>query len=231
MVGTKQVETEYGKSMKAGVVVEQIMDAWSRITNSSTKELYADYIIQFQKVCERYPDLLKYVENTILDKVKGKFVCAWNDNGRHLGNTTSNRVVSAHASLKNWLANSKGDLCRDWESINLMIKNQHNERQTTFGRSITVLEHRFKDNILYSQLIGNVSWAGLNYIFYEAKRGEVVGSDSVKCGFTISKTYGLLCAPIITKNIELGEEIRMKEVIPHWKRLIFYDDGCIEGEK
>ena len=164
-VGTELVELEDGKLVKAGVIVEKIMDAWNRIINSSTKELYADSVIQFRKVCEKYPSLLKYVESTILDQVKEKIVCAWTDNVRHLGNTTTNRVESAHASLKNWLGNSKGDLCRDWDSVNLMIKNQHNEIQTTFGRSITVLEHRFKDNILYSHLVGNISRAGLNYIF------------------------------------------------------------------
>ena len=96
-----------------------------------------------------------------------------------------------------------------------MIKNQHNEIQTTFGRSITVLEHRFKDNILYSQLIGNISRAGLNYIFHEAKRAESVGSDSAKCGCTIVKTYGLPCACVIDAKLKLGEPIRMDEVCPH----------------
>ncbi|XP_050893614.1 uncharacterized protein LOC127100455 [Lathyrus oleraceus] len=72
-----------------------------------------------RKVCENYPDLLKYVESTILDQ----------------------------------LGNSKGGLCRDWDFGNHMIQNQHNEIHISFGRSITVLEHRFKDNTLYSQLV------------------------------------------------------------------------------
>ncbi|XP_058726465.1 uncharacterized protein LOC131597818 [Vicia villosa] len=141
VVGTEQVETEGGKSVKPGVIVEQIMDAWTRIVNSSTKELYADSVIHFRKVCKK--------------------------------------VESAHASLKFWLANSKGDLCRDWDTINLMIKNQHNEIQTTFGRSITVLEHRYRDNILYSQLIGNMSQARLNYIFHEVKLSVLIAQSVV----------------------------------------------------
>ncbi|XP_058751897.1 uncharacterized protein LOC131625001 [Vicia villosa] len=231
VVGVKQVETEGGKPVKPEVVVDQIMDAWACIASSSTKELYADAVLQFRKVCEKYPDLLKYVESTILDKVKEKFVCAWTNNVRHLGNTTTNRVESAHVTLKNWLGNSKGDLCQDWDTINLMIKNQHNEIQTSFGQRIIVLEHRFKDNILYSQLIGNMSQARLNYIFHEAKRGEIFGGDSAKCGCTITMTYGLLCACVITKKVRLGELIRMDKVTPHWKRLSFDDDGYIEGEK
>ncbi|XP_058783994.1 uncharacterized protein LOC131658747 [Vicia villosa] len=205
-VGVKQVETEGGKPVKPEVVVDQIMDAWACIASSSTKELYAD-------------------------AVKEKFVCAWINNVRHLGNTTTNRVESAHVTLKNWLGNSKGDLCRDWDTVNLMIKNQHNEIQTSFGQRIIMLEHRFKDNILYSQLIGNMSQARLNYIFHEAKRGETFGGDSAKCSCTITMTYGLLCACVITKKDRLGEPIRMDKVTPHWKRLSFDDDGYIEGEK
>ncbi|XP_058726936.1 uncharacterized protein LOC131598339 [Vicia villosa] len=189
------------------------MDVWNRIVNSLTKAFYTDVVIQFRKVWEKYLDLLKYVESTILDKVKEK-------------------VELAHASLKNWLGNRKGDLCQDWNSVNLMVKNQLNKIQIKFGRSITVLEHRFKDNILYSQLVGKMSRFGLNYIFYEAKRGETVGSDCAKCGCTISKTYGLSCACVIAKNMKLGEPIRMDEISPHCKRLsIDYDDGCMEGGK
>ncbi|XP_058766511.1 uncharacterized protein LOC131640124 [Vicia villosa] len=195
-VGTKQVATEGGKAVKPGVIVDQIMDAWARIANSSTKELYVDTVLQFWKICEKYPDLLKYVESTILDKVKEK----------------------------------KGDLCKAWDTIHHMISNQHNEIKTSFGQSITVLEHRFKDNILYSQLIGNMSRFGLNYIFHEAKQGETFDGDTAKCGCTITSTYGLPCACVLSKKVRLGEPIRMNEVIPHWKRLSFDDDGCIEED-
>ncbi|XP_058777097.1 aspartic proteinase CDR1-like [Vicia villosa] len=78
-LGTKQVETEGGKPVKPEVIVDQIMDAWARIASSPRKELYVDVVFQFWKICEKYLDLLKYVESTILDKVKEKFVCAWTD--------------------------------------------------------------------------------------------------------------------------------------------------------
>ncbi|XP_058783671.1 uncharacterized protein LOC131658391 [Vicia villosa] len=109
-------------------------------------------------------------------KVKEKFFFAWTDNVRHLGNTTTNRVESAHVSLK------------FWQYVSARVK-------------------------LYFS------------------RGKTVGSDSAKYGCTITKTYGLLCACVIAKNMKLGEPIRMDEVIPHWKRLSFDDDGCIEGER
>ncbi|XP_050918559.1 uncharacterized protein LOC127135989 [Lathyrus oleraceus] len=45
--------------------------------------------------------------------VKEKIVCAWTDKVRHHGNTTANKIEFAHATLKNRLKNSKGDLCID----------------------------------------------------------------------------------------------------------------------
>lgn len=51
------------------MIVKKIMDACNRIVNVSTKELYAISVMHFRKVCEKYPDLLKYAESTILDLV------------------------------------------------------------------------------------------------------------------------------------------------------------------
>ncbi|XP_050920384.1 uncharacterized protein LOC127138021 [Lathyrus oleraceus] len=159
-VGTKQIKTEDGKMVKAGVVVEKLMDAWNRIVDSFTKELHADFVMHFRKVCEKYPDLLKCVESTILDQVKKKIVCAWTD-----------------------------------------------------------------------QLVGNMSRAGLNYIFYGAKQVDNVGSDSAKYECTIEKTYGLPCACVIAKKVKLGSPIRMDEACTYWKKLRFDDDGVMKDSK
>ncbi|XP_050902470.1 uncharacterized protein LOC127113951 [Lathyrus oleraceus] len=78
-IGAKQINVEDGKMVKEDVVVEKIMDACNHIVNSSTKELYADSVMHFRKMCEKYPDLLKYVESIILDQVNKKVVCAWTD--------------------------------------------------------------------------------------------------------------------------------------------------------
>lgn len=48
------------------------MDAWTMIINVSTKEFYANVVIQFRKVCEKYSDLFKYVKSTIMGQVKKK---------------------------------------------------------------------------------------------------------------------------------------------------------------
>ncbi|XP_058779086.1 uncharacterized protein LOC131653062 [Vicia villosa] len=127
--------------------------------------------------------------------------------------------------------------------------------EKTYAISLSYLEYEKKDNFRWAievfrsllkeqvempktividrdtALMNTVTKAGLNYIFHEAKRGETVGSDIVKCDFIITRMYGLPCDCVIAKKVKLGEPIRMDEVIPHWKRLSFDDDGCIEGEK
>ena len=113
-VGTKEKKGEDGQVVKFGVVVEKIMSAWTDILNFATEELYTENVVHFRNLCVEYPDFLKYVESTILDQVKEKVVCAWTNRVRYLGNTTTNRVESAHALLKKWLGDSKGDFCRDW---------------------------------------------------------------------------------------------------------------------
>ena len=118
-----------------------------------------------------------------------------------------------------------------WESVNHMILNQHNEIKTKFGLSITLLEHRFKENMLYSQLVRNFSRAALNYIFHEATRASTVGDDTSKCGCIIVKIYGLPCACVIAKKMSGDVPIRMNEVSSHWKRLSFEDDGKMKSDK
>lgn len=146
------------------------MDAWNVIINSSTKQLYVNDVIHFRNVCEKYPDSLKYFKSTILDQVKENIIYAWTYQIRHLENTTTNRVEFVHTTLKNWLGNSKCDLCRDWDSMNQIIQNQHNEIQTSFGRNIIVLENIFKEYNLYSQLVDNISRPKLINVFTKLNR-------------------------------------------------------------
>lgn len=102
-------------------------------------------------MCEIYLDFLKYLKSMILDKEK--IVCALTDQVKQFANTITNIVEYSHVTLNNWLRNNKGDFCRGSDYVNQMIKNQHNEIHTYFCQSIIVLEHWFKDNILYSQLV------------------------------------------------------------------------------
>lgn len=203
------------------------MDTQDVIVNSSIKELYVKFVIHFRKVCEKYQDFLKYVNSTILDKVKGNIFYAQIDQDKHFRNTTPNIVKYAHTTLKNWMRNNKSDLCRDYDYMNQMIQNQHNEIKALFGCSTTMLEHRFRDNNLFLQLV----YAGLSFIYHETKRAKKVGSNSSKCGCTLRNTYNLPCACLILKKTKLDRLIRMDEVYSHLKRPWFDDDGMMKYVK
>jgi len=50
------------------------MAAWLDIVDSETEEAYIDNWTRFKVVCAKFPKFLDYVEKTILDLVKEKFV-------------------------------------------------------------------------------------------------------------------------------------------------------------
>lgn len=66
-----------------------------------------------------------------------------------------------------------------------MLEGELTEIQASFGRICIVIEHRYKDNILYYELEGYVSRAGLSFIFEEAKCSKKTGMDKEKCGCVI----------------------------------------------
>ncbi|GAU44185.1 hypothetical protein TSUD_87450 [Trifolium subterraneum] len=143
-------------------------------------------LLKFRELCKKWPRLLRYIEETVLDTDKEKVVCAWVDKHMHMGNYTTNRVESAHGVLKKSLEDSSGDLVKGWEPIHHMLGLQFTEVQTQFGQSMSVEEHRYRDVRLYSLLPFKVSRATLDYIYQEAKRVDNV--VKLKEGCPIPKT-------------------------------------------
>jgi hypothetical protein len=168
--------------------MEQLLDTltfqWESVVESTSKESYIDAVVEFRRVFEKFPKFLKYVEETVLDPVKEKIVRAWTDLVMHIGNTTTNRVESQHGVLKSYLLDSKGDLVRCWEATNQMLSNQFTKIKTSFGQSTTAVEHHFKDHVLYSKLVYNVSRDGLRFIRGEEVRSQECGEEFCGCKVT-----------------------------------------------
>jgi len=100
---------------KHSKLVDTIFDAWEKLVESPTQELYAGNLLEFQDAFKDYPKFLHYVETTILKPFKDKLVRAWTDLVLHLGCKTTNRVEGAHGVVKEYLSTSKGDLGTCWE--------------------------------------------------------------------------------------------------------------------
>nr|ABN09148.1 Lambda integrase-like, N-terminal [Medicago truncatula] len=190
-----------GKEVKHDDVVKKIMRAWKAMVESPTQELYANALVEFQDFCSDFPLFLKYVMTT-LNEMKEKIVRAWTDHVLHLSCRTTNMVESAHALVMKYLDNSVGDLDTCWEKIHDMLVLQFNAIQTTFGQSITVLEHRFKDVTLYSGLGGHVSKYALDNIALEESRcRRTLCMNKEICGYVQRTSYGLPCAWEIATKI------------------------------
>ena len=128
----KDVKDNNGEVIKPTSVVKTVMAAWLDIVESETEEAYIDTWTRFKVVCAKFPKFLDYVEKTILDPVKDKFVRFWVDKNLHMRNTTTNRAESAHVRLKKYLSSSMGDLSTNWKSVHNMLELQHTAIHVSF---------------------------------------------------------------------------------------------------
>ncbi|KAH1254638.1 hypothetical protein GmHk_04G011038 [Glycine max] len=141
-----------------------------------------------------------YACQTWVIRHKEKFVKAWTNKVMHLGNTTTNRVESAHWSLKRLLQNSLGDTCRVLEAMNNMMTLQHTQIKASFETSTHVVGHVFKVT-LYKKLLGMVSRYALNEIIVEYEPVPYAGKNLSRCGYVMRSSHGLPCACELSKYV------------------------------
>jgi hypothetical protein len=88
--------------------------------------------------------------------------------------------------------------------------------QTSFGQSVTVLEHRFKDATLYSGLGGHVSRYAMNNIALEEEHcRKTLCMDKEICGCVQRTSYELPCACFIATKIREDKPILLDETHHH----------------
>jgi len=211
----KDVKGKNGEAIKPASVVKTVMAAWMDIVDSETEEAYIDNWTRFKVVYAKFPKFLDYVEKTILDPVKEKCVRFWVDKNLHMGNTTTNRAESAHAQLKKYLSSSMSDLSTNWKSVHAMLELQHTAIHASFQTSIIMLQHRFKDKVLWSRLIRNISREALHHLVVEYNKALEIGTDKSRCGCLSLITYGLPCACMINLKIKNRIALRLEEIHTH----------------
>ncbi|KAH1220959.1 putative protein FAR1-RELATED SEQUENCE 10 [Glycine max] len=171
-------------------VWDYVMDNWGTLVDCPSKQQFAESLHKFQIACSPWPMFIDYVNYTWIIPHKEKFITAWTNKVIHLGNTTTNRVESAHWTLKRVLQNSLGDLCSVWDAINNMITLQHVEIKASFETSTHVVGHVFKKT-LYKRLLGMVSRNALNEIAAEVEHLCYLGNNPFSCGCVMRSTHGL----------------------------------------
>ncbi|KAJ1393023.1 OTU domain [Sesbania bispinosa] len=155
----KNVKVKCKQLVAPSTLHQPVMDAWMSVIQSPTEVDFDDRFAQFEELCP--PTFFDYVNKTWITPHKEKFVAAWIDRVMHLGNTTTNRVESAHARLKRLLQDSRGDICNCWDAMNNLIILQHTEIKASFQRSIMNLGHQF-NNRLYVEKV-HAHWRRLTF--------------------------------------------------------------------
>nr|XP_004506520.1 uncharacterized protein LOC101493240 [Cicer arietinum] len=202
----------------------QIMEAWEALIYSYDEAQYYMKLAIFEGICSSCSIFYDYVHEQWLIPHKERFVEAWTNRVMHFGNTTTQRVESAHWSLKRILQDSIGDICSVWETINSMIVLQHNEIIASFEKSIIQKVHRYS-NRLYANLRGVLSKNAIDHIAAEYDRVKYVSIDQTECRCTIRTTHGLPCACEIARYSMIPRSIPLDAIHGWWSKLTFHVDA------
>ncbi|KAI5402994.1 hypothetical protein KIW84_050554 [Lathyrus oleraceus] len=179
---------------------------------------YGQRLHQLEQACVDYSGFINYVKDTWLTPHRHRFVGAWINRVLHLGNTTTNRVESAHWKLKQMLGNIIGDMVKCWEAMNNNLRLQLGNIRASFQKSFYEVEHAHVSPF-YGYLRDSVSRAALRRIAEELLRVDYVGTNKQICGCTLRTSYGLPCACELGRYIVGGIPIPIDAVHVHWRKL------------
>ncbi|KAL5180747.1 hypothetical protein HKD37_01G001818 [Glycine soja] len=162
---------------------DYVMEAWGSLVDCPCESSFDEYLKNFEMACSSWPMFVDYVCQTWVIPHKERFVKAWTNKVMHLGNTTTNRVESAHWSLKRLLQNFLGDICSVWEAMNNMMTLQHTQMKASFETSMHIVGHLFKVT-LYKK----TTWHGIK----DSIENIIDVKADGNCGFrTIAALLGM----------------------------------------
>ncbi|XP_076937851.1 uncharacterized protein LOC143605728 [Bidens hawaiensis] len=115
---------------------EYFEELWSSLIHSPTLDAYEyNYKRLHDGFTGKHKRVFDYVNTTWLVKYKEMFVSAWTNQVLHFGNSTTNRVESAHALLKKHLLTAKSTLEKFVGVIDQIVKLQQKTIKGTFEDS------------------------------------------------------------------------------------------------
>ncbi|KAK9166761.1 hypothetical protein Scep_001952 [Stephania cephalantha] len=159
----------------------RFMDRWTSVLYAKSDALLELKMNDLRCEFGHVKGLTDYLDNTWVKIYKEKFVPAWTNRIMHFGETTTQRVESAHSTLKLYLGNSQANFETLWRVVDGLLRIQHNNIKASFELSTNVVQHEYFDGF-YRRLLGYVSQMALKLIRDELERGEDVGHDSTRCG-------------------------------------------------
>ncbi|XP_065879243.1 uncharacterized protein [Euphorbia lathyris] len=217
----KDVEDRVGKlsgMKKFGEIFKN--SKWKRIIEAPTEAEYEAAVVAMKNTTGNWPGVIQYVETTWLVH-KEKFCRAWTNKVLHLGNTTTCRVESSHAQLKQWLNSSTGALDTVWANVHKDIEAQIEAIKYSLedSRRRSAVNHCGEP---FTYLDLHVSHYCLAVLNDELKRMHGLSMDVVtECGCVLPMTHGIPCTCELKTYIDTNESVRVDRIHPFWRSLAF----------
>lgn len=198
---------------------DPLMKDWTDLIHVETESDFNSKLSLFKDKWSSNPPTLSYIESSWLP-FKEFFVVAWTKRVMHFGCTTTQRVESAHGSLKKLLGASNLNLSLVWKQMDIMIKSQVLDIESAFEMSTLKPTHTFIAEKLFKDIRGSVSSHAMKLIHEEKKnRVDYVGMDHSICGCLLRSTHGLPCAHEIVGYMHSNMPIPLSCIDNFWKQL------------
>ncbi|XP_012856093.1 PREDICTED: uncharacterized protein LOC105975439 [Erythranthe guttata] len=188
---------------------------WAKLVESETEEEYECNYREIVSLYGQYPKLITYINETWLI-YKERFVKCWTNNIVHFGNTTTNRVESAHRASKRWIQTSTGAMDTVQNALDAQVDLQINELKVENESSRTVRMYSTSLSC-FGALVCNVSHKALDLLDKEYEKLE---NNPDSCNCYLSRTHGLPCACMIAVKIAEGDTFYPQQLHPFWRTLV-----------
>ena len=132
------------------------MSQWHRLVSSETVDDYEKKWAEFRIQWQGYPQLLRYLTKTWLERDRKRFVRCWADRCLHFGHRETSRAEGAHSVVKRYLQVSTGDLHGVLQKLSLMLTNQHREHHAAMEAARNRIPQCFRTS-LFSAVIGYIT--------------------------------------------------------------------------
>lgn len=217
----KRPSKESDQNVNKGESLKAICkDSWSRVVYSETQELYESRWREMSLQFAAYPELIEYIKDTWLI-YKEKFVSVWTQKTMHFGNTSTNRVESAHSMLKGAINNTRRHTFLGlWTLIHTSWHTNFTTIKASFEQSLNSVQHEHRIK-MFDYLRGNISNFALKLMKLELTKIDSVHSDGSHCRCVLRTSYGLPCAHEMKKISEERECkcLILSDVHNFWKKL------------
>ncbi|XP_012858121.1 PREDICTED: uncharacterized protein LOC105977367 [Erythranthe guttata] len=202
-----------GGNKDQGLIFRRVL--WAKLVKSETEE---EYHYNYNEIVGRYagyPRLIQYLNDTWLI-YKEKFVRAYTRNVYHFGNTSTNRVESAHSSAKGWLNASTGGLDNVQGKLRDQVYIQISELKCDFSLSSKIRKHTAAWPC-FQGLICYVTHLALEKLDEEMESPAM--QDPSICTHYLWNTHGLPCACKIVQKMEDNDTFVISDLHPFWSTM------------